>query len=447
MTTPVARTIRSRALPPTLVLTPVSRRPTQLQPPTVAAVLSARVASSPFKRSKRSLLTAPARDRVSIVVPSANNFVFLKLCLTSIVLNTAARPYEVIVVDNGSTDGTADYLADMAAHHPQVRVIRNEANRGFAPAVNQGLAAATGGTLVLLNDDTVVPPGWLDGLCRGLADETVGLLGPVTNRSGDEAQIDVEYHTYAEFLRFARERRRSHRSRTRDLHMLTMFCLAFRRDVYERIGPLDEQFEIGMFEDDDYAVRARAAGYRVVCADGLLVHHFGATSLGKLAAAGEYGTLFGLNKKRFEQKWQVEWTPRRRGLTPEYAALIGRIRDAVARAVPSGATVAVISRGDDALLELSHGHARHFPGLEDGSYAGYNPADSGEAIAFLATARRSGVSVIVVPQTAAWWLDHYTAFAAHLRAGARVIVEPGACTIFAFTPDAVVDADGRLAQL
>jgi GT2 family glycosyltransferase len=423
-------------LPPTLVLTPVSRRPTQLPPPTVAAVLAARITNSPIQRRARSLLTVPARDRVSIVVPSANNLVFLKLCLTSIVLNTAARPYEVIVVDNGSTDGTADYLADMAAHHPQVRAIHNPTNRGFAPAVNQGLSAATGGILVLLNDDTVVPPGWLGGLCRGLDDTTVGLLGPVTNRSGDEAQIEVTYNTYAEFLRFARGRRRTHRHRTRDLPMLTMFCLAFRRDVYERIGPLDEQFEIGMFEDDDYAARVRDAGYRVVCADALFVHHFGATSLGKLAAAGEYGTLFGRNKTRFEQKWRVQWTPRRRAVSPAYAALIDRIRDAVARSVPANATVAVISRGDDALLELCHCRTRHFPSSDDGSYAGYNPGDSEEAIGFLARARHLGASFLVVPQTATWWLAHYTAFAAHLRERARAIIETDACTIFEFTPDA-----------
>jgi GT2 family glycosyltransferase len=417
---------RSRPLPATLVLTPISRRPTELPPHTVAAVLSARMASS----QSRGPSAAPARHRASIVVPSGNNLVFLKFCLTSILLNTPAQGYEIIVVDNGSTDGTPAYLAGMAEDHPQIRAIRNPANRGFAAAVNQGLAAATGDILVLLNDDTIVPHGWLDGLCRGLEDETVGLLGPVTNRSGDEAQIEVEYDTYAGFLRFARKRRRSHRDRTRDLHMLTMFCLAFRRDLYERVGPLDEQFEVGMFEDDDYAVRVRAAGYRVVCADALFVHHFGATSLGKLAAAGEYGTLFDVNRKRFEQKWQVTWMPRRREAGPAYAALIDRIREAVAQSVPSNATVAVISRGDAALVELPHCRTRHFPGLDDGSYAGYNPRDSEEAIRFLEQACRQGASFLVVPQTARWWLEHYEAFAAHLHATARVIVASDACTMF-----------------
>ena len=71
-----------------------------------------------------------------------------------------------------------------------------------------------------------------------------------------------------------------------------MFCLAMRRDAFERIGPLDQRFEIGMLEDDDYSLRAREAGYRVVCAEDTLVHHFGETSFGKLVAAGDYDSCW-----------------------------------------------------------------------------------------------------------------------------------------------------------
>jgi GT2 family glycosyltransferase len=90
-----------------------------------------------------------------------------------------------------------------------------------------------------------------------------------------------------------------------------MFCLAMRRDVYERVGPLDERFEVGMFEDDDYALRARHAGYRVVCAEDAFVHHFGEVSFNKLKPSGEYEQLFAANRRRFEEKWGTPWEPHR----------------------------------------------------------------------------------------------------------------------------------------
>ena len=88
-----------------------------------------------------------------------------------------------------------------------------------------------------------------------------------------------------------------------------MFCVAMRRDLWERVGPLDEQFEFGMFEDEDYAMRVQAAGYRVDCAEDSFVHHFGQASLGKLAATDEYGPLFHANRKRWEEKWGRPWEP------------------------------------------------------------------------------------------------------------------------------------------
>jgi hypothetical protein len=308
----------------------------------------------------------------------------------------------------------------------------NEDNRGFACANNQGMALAGGDILILLNNDTMPPRGWLARLVRHLDDPAIGLVGPVTNRTGNEAQIEADYHTYGEFVEFAQNVSAVPKAAPFDIRMLGMYCVAMRRNVYERIGPLDEQFGVGLFEDDDYAMRVRAAGYRVVCAEDVFVHHFGQASLGRLAAAGEYGELFHANRRRWEQKWRVPWEPYRRRPNPPYQQLTRRIWDLARATLPAGATVLVVSHGDDELLHLDRMRAWHFPQTQDGVYAGHHPADSAEAIARLETLRARGADFLLFPSTALWWLDHYGGFKEHLESHyAQVARQEETCLIFA----------------
>src|SRR5262249_43197959 len=158
----------------------------------------------------------------------------------------------LIVVDNGSTDGTTAYLHELAAHDRRIRIVLNPENAGFARATNQGLAISRGRILVLLNNDTMVAPRWLGRLATALADPEVGLVGPVTNRIGTEAEMEVEYETWGEFLEFAQRRGTEVDRTVFDIATVTMFCLAMRRDAFELIGPLDQRFEVGLLEDDDY---------------------------------------------------------------------------------------------------------------------------------------------------------------------------------------------------
>ena len=368
----------------------------------------------------------------SIVTVTHNNLVYTKLCLESLLANTDYASYEVIVVDNGSTDGTSSYLRSLTQQHTRVRVLTNGHNLGFAPAVNQGLAVATGEVLVLVNNDTMFPRGWLTRLVRHVQDPGIGAVGPVTNRAGNEAQIEVPYYTYDEFLRFARDYTQAQEGKLIDIPMLTMFCLAMRRDVYERVGSLDERFEVGMLEDDDYAVRVREAGYRVVCAQDTFVHHFGEASFGKLIPTGEYGRLFRANRLRFAEKWDTTWQPHRRRRGPRYERLIGRIREAVRTSLPPGVTIAVVSRGDDELLRLNGGRRGwHFPQASNGVYAGCYPGDSAAAIAHLEELRSRGADFLLLPETDFWWLQHYGDFRRHLEDRYRVVVdEEGVCVIF-----------------
>ena len=410
------------AFPPDLLLTPVSRRPTRLDESTVSTVLESPPPSYPAGPH-----VAPD---ASVVVVTRDNLVFARLCLESLLAATDGA-YEVITVDNGSTDGTREYLSRLEASGAPLRTLLNDGNRGFARACNQGLRLARGDVLVLLNDDTIVTPGWLSRLTAHLDDPAVGMVGPTTNRIGNEAEIEAPYRTLTELLRFAHDRAEAHAGERTDIPTLTMFCVAMRRDAYEAVGALDERFEVGLLEDDDYSLRVRNAGYRLVCTDDVFVHHFGETSFGKLVPSGEYARLLHANRARFEEKWGMAWRPYGRRLSREYSDLRERIRRVVAEMVPADATVLVVSRGDEDLLRLYGRRAWHFPRSESGGYAGHHPGDSEEAIAQLEALRAQGADHLLFPQTGLWWLDHYDELRRHLEGSYRTrFSEPATCVIY-----------------
>jgi GT2 family glycosyltransferase len=418
------RSARPRALPfpGDLVLTPVSRRPTRLEDSTLRRILDRVVPA--FPRS------SAGRPEASVVVVTRNNLAFLRLCLESALAGTE-RPFELIVVDNGSGDGTRTYLTLLAERNPNVRPICNDSNRGFAPACNQGARAAAGDVLVLLNDDTAVSPGWLGRLSAHLERPQVGMVGATTNRTGNEAQIDTDYQTWAELVRFADARAREHAGEAFEIRTLTMFCVAMRRQLYEHVGPLDERFETGLLEDDDYSRRVSDAGYRLLCADDAFVHHFGETSFGKLVASGEYARVLEANRARFEDKWKAPWQPYGRRQSHRYRELIEQVRRAIVDAVPAGAAVLVVSRGDAELLRVDGRRTWHFPRSGDGAYAGHHPADSREAVTLLETERAAGAEYIVFPATGIWWLEYYEGLQRHLDVRyLRVYSDPDTGVIF-----------------
>jgi GT2 family glycosyltransferase len=249
--------------------------------------------------------------RASIIIVTHNNLSFTRDCLDSLFTYTEYPNYEVIVVDNASTDDTRDYLRNVSRARSNLILIFNEVNVGFAQANNLGLRRATGNYLVLLNNDTILPLGWLSRLLRHLQDPECGLVGPVTNFVGNEAKIDVQYNDPRYFQDFVTNDTWLHDGEAADISMLAMYCVAMRRDVYDSVGPLDEQFRIGMFEDDDYSHRVKDHGYRVICARDVFIHHHGQATFRKLIEDGSYSALVDENRTRYETKWNTRWIAHR----------------------------------------------------------------------------------------------------------------------------------------
>ena len=426
---------RPSFLPPDLVLEPMSRKPTVLPEPTVRTILDLPAgAAHAIGASIKEPLDAAERDsfpRVSIVVITRDQLVFTKLCLESVLANTDYPVYELIVVDNGSGEELLSYLGELEDRFSFIHVVRNETNRGFAAANNQGLAQATGDRFVLLNNDTIVPRGWLTRLIRHLDDPLIGAVGPVTNRTSNEAQIETSYRTYGEFERFAYEYTAGRAGERFEIPMLTMFCFAVRRDSSERVGPLDEQYQTAMFEDDDYSLRLRSEGYRLICAEDVFVHHFGGVSLGSLPASGGCQELLEANRERFERKWGIKWQPHRRRSLLSYQRKVAAIREVVRKVVPAGARVLVISKGDPDLLDVEGRKTEHFPQNPDGSYTGYHPADSAEAVTHLKCLQGRADEYLVIPSASYWWLEHYIGLGNYLaEIGDEVFRDDDCCVIF-----------------
>lgn len=251
-----------------------------------------------------------AEPLVSIVVVTYNNLPLTRACLESIERFSDYGALEVVVVDNASTDGTPEFLQAWAGSGAGRVVQLNAVNRGFAAGSNYGLRLARGEYLVLLNNDTIVTPGWVRTLTRHLRrDPTIGLIGPVTNDIGNEARVPVNYHDVDEMQRVARRHALAHLGGTYPLRTAAFFCVMMPRAVYERVGPLDEAFGLGLFEDDDYSRRVEQAGWRIVCADDVFIHHDSSAAF-RLLGAEQREALFEANRRIYEEKWGT-WTPHR----------------------------------------------------------------------------------------------------------------------------------------
>jgi glycosyltransferase involved in cell wall biosynthesis len=301
-------------------------------------------------------MSAPAVGGLaSVIVPCWNQLEFTRKCVAALMRQTGPN-WELLVVDNGSDDGTADYLSGVQDASPvPVTVISNATNRGFPAAINQGLQYARGEYLVLLNNDVVVTEGWL-GQLIGLADikvekkheipssksemvagdggpvesrpysgrnitgidlaradqgenfddgsssASIGLVGAMSNYAAPPQLVEeVIYRDLDEMKVFARRWRDEHRGEWFTVPKLSGFCLLMKRAVFDAIGGLDERFGLGFFDDDDLAERARRAGFELAVAHDLFVHHFGSrTFVGNGVDANK---LLDENAARFAAKW------------------------------------------------------------------------------------------------------------------------------------------------
>ncbi|MGY1703973.1 glycosyltransferase family 2 protein [Geodermatophilus sp. SYSU D00697] len=248
-----------------------------------------------------------ADGTASIVIPCFNQLRYTKMCLTALAETLPAEGAEVVVVDDGSTDETHEWLVEHARTRSWLRIVHNETNLGFVHAVNLGADAADADMLVLLNNDCIPLPGWLQALQRTFRDHddagAVGgkLLFPdgrlqeaggVVFRDGTAAKIGYrEFDVNAPLFNFVRR-----------VDYCSGALLATPLPLFRKIGGLDPRYSPAYYEDTDYCFNVRQHGrevyYQNECA---VIHVEGATTGNTVRRGAKRHQL--LNHAKFVERW------------------------------------------------------------------------------------------------------------------------------------------------
>lgn len=227
----------------------------------------------------------PARPHpapVDIVVCVHNALNDVQSCLQSVFKHTN-QPYSLILVDDGSGEGTRNYLSDFAQSYGAV-LLRNEEARGYTLAANQGLRQSTAEYVVLLNSDTIVTEGWLDRMVACAESEPrIGVVGPLSNTASWQSIPEIEsegdwaLNILPEGVTIDQMGALVARYSARlypKMPLLNGFCLLIKRSLINEIGYFDEEnFGVGYGEEDDYILRARRTGWEAALADDAYIYH------------------------------------------------------------------------------------------------------------------------------------------------------------------------------
>ena len=237
----------------------------------------------------------------SIIIPVWNKRELTEQCLTELARVTSGVSYEVIVVDNNSTDGTETFLNQLSG---DIQIIRNNENLGFAKACNQGARAARGRFLVFLNNDTIPLTHWLTALVGEVTSHpNVGIVGSKLLYEDDTIQHAgvafsreglMPYHLYR---RFHRDHPAVNQRRT--FQSVTAACMLIRREIFETAGGFDEGFQNG-FEDVDLCLKVSDKGWQIVYQPLSVLYHLESQTPGRK-------THDQANALRFLRQWGQRW--------------------------------------------------------------------------------------------------------------------------------------------
>lgn len=239
----------------------------------------------------------------AVVIPCHNGRDLTAACVESLLAQDGDHDLDICLVDNGSTDDTAS----LTRMHRSVRCLRLDSNRGFAGGVNAGVATTTAPLVLVLNNDTRAAPNLVAELAAALlGNPGVGAVGPVSNYVKGQALLRI-----AEDTRDAGIRRELAvaladigPTAIQDVDSLSGLCLMLRRTTMAQVGPFDECFGHGNFEDDDYCLRLRLGGHRLAIARRAFLHHEGHATFRAIGL--DYDRELQRRGEQFAAKWRTD---------------------------------------------------------------------------------------------------------------------------------------------
>lgn len=254
--------------------------------------------------------------KVGIIILNFNSSKYLKYCLQSLLKAKTDVAFEVGLIDNGSDTRDANkaqnHFLEYLHNGGSGFFIRSEKNLGFSGGNNvvikRFLENPEITNLCTLNSDVLVTDRWLELMTH----DDYDVCGPVTNATGNEQTVAVDYevqldaHAFQTVNAFSKFRYETYHNTVFESDFLYFFNTVFTRRVIEKVGFLDERFFPGSFEDIDYCLRIKQAGFKQMIVRGCFVHHYGSGSFSKLDLPSRINISI-VNQKRFEEKWNLHW--------------------------------------------------------------------------------------------------------------------------------------------
>lgn len=245
--------------------------------------------------------------KYAFVILSYNNTYMLQKCIESIYTNCDPNSYTLIVLDNNSNDGTKEWLAEWGEKHDEAYVILNDDNSGFSGGNNIACQYLPDeADVFFLNNDTRIPANAAFWLRMALYEtDEIGAVGAIQNYFNTNKNEDINYPVVEQYMEHGAKVNIPMDYPYESVSKLCGFAMLVRRDAFDKVDGFDERFNPGYYEDDDFSLQLRKAGYELVVSHNSFIYHAGSQSFRKI---GNYDELLASHRKILVEKWGFDST-------------------------------------------------------------------------------------------------------------------------------------------